>query len=153
MHLVAEHQRIFAARFEHKVLQRHRAPALFEHTHLHAASAQLGQCIGRGGKMSPRHRLLGAEGRLVHLGRGRDGGDAAEQHLAQAKGIGRAEHTAHIVHTPHIVQHHAERELAGRTEIGQAETTHFVYFQFFIHAAKVSLSDQFRRLPHLWINP
>ena len=103
--------------------------------------------------MSPRHRLLGAEGSLVHLGRGRNGGDAAEQHLAQAKGIGRAKHTAHIVHTPHIVQHHAERELAGRTEIGQAETTHFVYFQFFVHAAKVSLSDQFRRLPHLWINP
>ena len=102
--------------------------------------------------MPPVHRILGAERRLVHLGRGWNGRDAAEHHLAQAKRIGRAKHAPHVVHTPHIVEHDGERELGRRAKIGYTETTHFIDFQFFVHAAKVNFSCEINHLLPVWKN-
>ena len=125
-------------------------PALFQHTDLHSALTQFGQCVGRRIEVPPVHRILRPERRFVHLGRGWNGRDAAEHHLPQTKRIGRAKHAAHVVNTPHIVEHNRERELCGRAKIGYTETTHFIYFQFFVHTAKVNFSAEIAPFTTLW---
>lgn len=74
--------------------------------------------------MFPLHTVLGSERRLVYLGAWRGGGDAAQVYGLYAESVGRAEHTAYVIHRPHVVEHHDKRQFLGLLEVLDRQAAH-----------------------------
>ena len=68
-------------------------------------------CLEGGGEVLPCHGVFGSEGGLVDFGVGWLGGDTAQVDGLDAEGVGGAEHAAHVVHAPHVVEHDDEGHL------------------------------------------
>ena len=67
--------------------------------------------IEGGGEVLPCDGVFCTKGGLVYFGMGRLGGDATEVDGFDTEGIGGAEHTAYVVHAPHVVEHNDEGHL------------------------------------------
>ena len=103
---VAEDESVFTAGGAAESAEFFRVDGLFHGDEGVALGAQKSHGVHRVTKVFPRNGVLGAKGRFVDFGGGRDGGDAAEEDFVDAEGVGRAEGAADIVRTADVVQHH-----------------------------------------------
>ena len=94
---------------------------------------QLFDSLFGGREVAPVHAVLASKGRLVNLGMGRCGRDSAEIDGLHAKGVGRAEHAAHVVKAPHVVENDDERQLPGFLERLDGKPVHLDGLEFAHH--------------------
>ena len=111
---IAEDEGVFARRVAAEGAEFLRMDGLFHGDEGVTLRAQKSHGVQRVIEMFPRDGILGAEGRFVDLGGGRDGGDTAEKDFVDAEGIGRAEGAADIVRAADVVQYH---DKAGRGKV------------------------------------
>src|SRR5574344_65213 len=106
LHLVAEDDGIASAAVQMEVLQLSAVLHLFYG--IDAVVILMQRCHGvhRVLKVCPWHTLFGAQCRLMYLGAGRTGADAAEHDSFYAESVARTEHAAHIVEAADVVEHH-----------------------------------------------
>ena len=81
------------------------------------------------GEVLPTNGVLSPKCRLVNLGGGRGGGDAAHIDCLKGKGIGTAEDAADIVEGTHIVQHDHKGRLLHLPERRKVGTLQLFYCQ------------------------
>lgn len=123
-HLVAQHNGIFLIGLGNKVLQLSAMlhllygidPIAFGVEALHGFGGRL--------EVSPAHAVLCAKGGLVDFGGWRRSTYAAKINGRYAESVRRTEHTPHIVHRAHIVEHHHEGQLVGLAELIDGEPLH-----------------------------
>lgn len=109
--LVAEDEGIAASALGREVLKLDAAFHLLEAAEGVTVVLERGDTLGRSGIVDPLHRLLGAEGCLVYLGRRGAGADAAEGYPLDGKSVAGAENGSDIVEAPDIVEHDGEVHL------------------------------------------
>lgn len=99
-----------------------------------ALAAQARDGIEGVGEVLPTNGVLSPKCRLVNLGGGRGGGDAAHINCLKGKGIGTAEDAADVVEGAHVVQYDnegcflqtAERRKVGTLQLFYCQLSHYI---------------------------
>ena len=125
--LVAEDEGILLARLETVGAEFVGVLHLFHGEDDIALAAQARDGIEGVGEVLPTNGILSPKCRLVNLGGGRGGGDAAHIDCLKGKGIGTAEDAADIVEGTHIVQHDHKGRLLHLPERRKVGTLHLFY--------------------------
>ena len=77
------------------------------------------------GKIFPVYGVFPSECRLVYLGVGRSGGDAAQIDGFHTESVARTEHRTDIVERPYVVKHDDKRQLRGFLKLLHRQAGHF----------------------------
>ena len=124
--LVAKDNSVFLIRSGREGLEHRGTMSLFDGEDFIALRLQGLNSLKSRRVIMPGDAILSSQG--VSAGRRR--GDAAEIDSLNAEGIARAEDTAHVVHRPHIVEHHHQRQFLGLAELLHRETLHLYRTKF-----------------------
>ena len=93
-----------------EVLQHYTPFHLFYGVYFISHCFQLSACSLRRFKITPWHRLIRAQGRLVNLAMWRTCRDTTEKHLPYSECISRTKYGTHIAQRTNIVQNHHHRQ-------------------------------------------
>ena len=136
---VAENDSVFLIRSGRERLEHRGTMSLFDGEDFIALRLQGLKSLKSRRVIVPGDAVLSTQGGLVDLSAGRRRGDAAEIDSLNAEGIARAEDTAHVVHRPHIVEHHHQRQFLGLAELLHREALH-------LYRAKLLQNYKIKRL-------
>lgn len=124
---VAEYKGVSAVGSRGEVVEHDAGLGLLDGNEYIIVLFQLMYGVGSVGKILPFHAVLGAERGLVNLGRGRRGGDSAEQELLDKQGVASAEDRSDIVLTANVIQYHRNGGLDCRVELVATEPIKLTY--------------------------
>ena len=129
LHLISQHYGILSAGFPMKVLKQGASLTLLNGKYRVAKLFEPTDGILCLFEVTPRHTILSSEGRLVDFRVRRLRGDTTKTNACNTKGIARAEHTTHVVKTPHMVEHHNQRLLFRCLILGHIHSAKLRNFQ------------------------
>ena len=130
LHFVAQHHGIAFPLLQPHVFQHDTVFGLLYRKHYVAFPTQVINSFNRVINILPVDREFGSQGRLVHLGMGRSGRNAAQIDALHTESIRRTENRTDVVQAAHVVKYHNQRQFVGLLELFGTDAVQFGNLQF-----------------------
>ncbi len=141
LHFVAKHHSVAFVAVRNKVLQFGGMFHLFHGKHLIPLLLQCPDSLKSRLVITPVHRFLRTQSRLVNLCGRRCLTNAAKTNGLYTKGVGCTEHATDVVHAPHIVQHHHQRQFLRLLVFLNAQALH-LYSTYLSHSCPQNYKEK-----------